>query len=184
MERKPFSLQLTDPNTKPESRSVSKMDTDSFDFEFPTVISSSAVPNDVVFWGKVITRETQPVGKNQSPFLLRSESSSCRPNRAAGPVRSVSTGENRWRRSDSNSSSRKHRNGLFGMVKFPLQMDLSDIKTRQERRKQPPRLPLPMSAVEDEGGSFSGGESCWDLVRPVRRRSQLMKALFGCIPIV
>ncbi|KAK7338605.1 hypothetical protein VNO77_19224 [Canavalia gladiata] len=183
MERKPLLPQLTHPNrnTESESKSVSHTATSCFDFEFPTAISNSAVTNDVVLFGKVIHRG----GKNKNPFVLRSESSSGRQNRVSGSVRSASTVDNRWRRSDSHSSSGKHRSGLFGMVKFPLQMELRDMKMRQERREVQ-RLPLPSMAAGDDG-SVSGGKSCWELVRPLRRRSQLMNALtkatFGCITV-
>ncbi|GAU32210.1 hypothetical protein TSUD_277900 [Trifolium subterraneum] len=45
-------------------------------------------------------------------------------------LRSPSGRVNRRRRSDSD---RKSYTGIFGTVKFPLQMELSDMKMRQER---------------------------------------------------
>ncbi|KAK7316143.1 hypothetical protein VNO77_34915 [Canavalia gladiata] len=155
------------------------------EFEFPAAVFSSAVPNDVVFCGKVITRRTEPGSepemRNESVekrFLLRSESSS-KSNRFVAWLRSPSGREIRCRRSES---SRKRYNGILGTVKFPLQMELSDIKMRQERREP---LPMPKFAAKDDGDN---GESYWELVRPLRRRGMLMNALakasFGCIPVV
>jgi hypothetical protein len=69
---------------------------------------------------------------------------------------------------------------MFGIAKFPLQMELSDIKMRQERKVP---MPLPKFIAEEDGG----GESCWEIVRPLRRQGSIMsllKASFGCIRIV
>nr|KYP44996.1 hypothetical protein KK1_033457 [Cajanus cajan] len=148
------------------------------EFEFPATVVSSAVPNDVVFCGKVITRRTEPGldEESENRVLLRSET--CGRTRANGFVawlRSPSGRESRCRRSES---CRRRYNGMFGTVKFPLQMELSDIKMRQERREPPS---LPMAPAKDGG---DGGESCWELVRPLRRRGMLKNALFGCLPIV
>ncbi|CAJ1958265.1 unnamed protein product [Sphenostylis stenocarpa] len=141
------------------------------EFEFPaTVAVSSAVPDDVVFCGKVITRRTE----SETRLLLRSDSSG-RTNGFVAWLRSPSGRESRCRRSES--FSRRY-NGMFGAVmKFPLQMELGDIKMRQERRESRP--PPPRVMVKNDGG-----ESCWELVRPLRRRGTLKNALFGCIPIV
>ncbi|KHN40181.1 hypothetical protein glysoja_041844 [Glycine soja] len=126
-----------------------------FEFEFPAAVYvSGGVPNDVVFCGKVMTRRTE----GETRALLRSETS------------------NRYRRIES---CRRRYNGMFGTVmKFPLQMELSDIKMRQERRELPPTMPK-VAAKGD------GGESCWELVQPLRRRGTLKNALFGClVPVV
>ncbi|KAK7271883.1 hypothetical protein RJT34_28137 [Clitoria ternatea] len=155
------------------------------EFEFPaTVFSiSNSVPNNVVFCGKVITRRTEPASSGgEGRVLWRSESFSGPSNQFVAWIRSPSGRENRWRRSES---SRKRYNGMFGTVKFPLQMELSDIKMRQERREP---LPLPKIPAKDDGDK-DGGESCWELVRPLRRRGTLLNALAkatfgGCIPIV
>ncbi|KAL2335243.1 hypothetical protein Fmac_016456 [Flemingia macrophylla] len=143
------------------------------DFEFPAAaVSAGAVPNDVVFCGKVITRRTEPLDdERENRLLLRSESCG-RSNGFVAWLRSPSGRESRCRRSES---SRRRYSGMFGAVKFPLQMELSDIKMRQERR-DPPSLPR-APAIDD------GGESCWELVRPLRRRGLLRNALFGCLPI-
>ncbi|RDY04038.1 hypothetical protein CR513_12305, partial [Mucuna pruriens] len=140
----------------------------SSEFEFPATASSNAVPNDVVFCGKVITRRAE----TENRVLLRSESSGPT-NESVARLRSPSGRENRWRRSES---CRKHYNGMFGTVKFPLQMELSDIKMRQDRRE-----PLPPLPAKDDG---DGGDSCWELVRPLRRRGPLKNALFRCFPIL
>ncbi|RHN50507.1 hypothetical protein MtrunA17_Chr6g0458171 [Medicago truncatula] len=69
---------------------------------------------------------------------------------------------------------------MFGMVKFPLQMELIDIKMRQERREP---MKLPKFTEQEE----VGGESRWEMVRPLRRRWTIMSALkasFGCIHIL
>ncbi|KAG4947678.1 hypothetical protein AAZX31_15G248000 [Glycine max] len=141
-----------------------------FEFEFPAAVYvSGGVPNDVVFCGKVMTRRTE----GETRALLRSE---------------TSNGFMAWLRSPSGRESRRYRriescrrryNGMFGTVmKFPLQMELSDIKMRQERRELPPTMPK-VAAKGD------GGESCWELVQPLRRRGTLKNALFGClVPVV
>ncbi|QCD96123.1 hypothetical protein DEO72_LG6g825 [Vigna unguiculata] len=139
------------------------------EFEFPATASvSSAVPDDIVFCGKVITRRSE----SETRVLLRSESSG-RTNGFVAWLRSPSGRESRCRRSES---CRRRYNKVFGAVKFPLQMELSDIKMRQDRieSRPPPRF----TAKDD------GGESCWELVRPMRRRGSLKNALFGCLPIV
>lgn len=135
------------------------------DFEFPAS-TFGELPNDVVFCGKVITRKTEPgpapQTKRDTAFVVG--------NRTSSGV------ENRYRRC---RSERKSYNGMFGTAKFPLQMELSDIKMRQERREP---VALPKFPAED-----GGGESCWELVRPLRRRGTFMSALmasFGCIHIV
>ncbi|KAK7266835.1 hypothetical protein RIF29_19492 [Crotalaria pallida] len=140
------------------------------DFEFPLPIISTATPNDVVFCGKLITRQTEPAPRPQKP-------------KSAAPstgifsgLRSRSGMENRYRKIGS-SSGHKHYNGLLGAaVKFPLQMELSDMKMRQERREPFLRPKMPVTVEE------CGGESCWELVRPLRRRGTLLRAF--CVPIV
>lgn len=153
------------------------------EFEFPATVISTTVPNDVVFCGKVITRRTEPGSAQQDEgetrSLLRSESSG-RVNGFSAWLRSPSGREIRCRRSES-FQRRKHYNGMFGTVKFPLQMELSDIKMRQDRREPPPPPPQLRVSAKDGG---DGGESCWELVRPLRRGGTLKNALFRCLPIV
>nr|KYP44999.1 hypothetical protein KK1_033460 [Cajanus cajan] len=136
-------------------------------FEFPTTADSGAVPNDVVFCGKLITRQTEPGPHDGSENRVLVRSETC--GRTKPQLRSASGGESRWRRPY---------NGMFGAAKFPLQMELSDIKMRQERREP---ASLPRVPVEDGG---DGGESCWELIRPLRRRGMLRNAFFQCFPIV
>ncbi|CAI8594066.1 unnamed protein product [Vicia faba] len=141
--------------------SVSETGTTRTDFEFPTGVLTE-LPNDVVLFGKVITRKTEPQTRKE--------------NAVVPGIRSPSGKESRCRRS---GSERKRYTGIFGMVKFPLQMELSDIKMRQER-KEP--VPLPKFMSKEDGG----GESCWEMVRPLRRRGTIISALkasFGCIHI-
>ncbi|KAJ1391541.1 hypothetical protein SESBI_36524 [Sesbania bispinosa] len=160
-----------------ESGPVSHVDAPRSDFEFPTSVpQTGAVPNDVVFCGKVISRQTELGPAPQAS--AESEKPLGRANGFTAWSRSPSGRENRCRRSDS---CRKRYNGMFGTVKFPLQMELSDIKMRQERRE-----PMPLSKVPVEE---NGGDSCWELVRPLRRRGNLLSALlakvsFRCMPIV
>ncbi|MED6181218.1 hypothetical protein PIB30_017414 [Stylosanthes scabra] len=146
-------------------------------FEFPKPISPT-VPNDVVFCGKLITRQTGPDSELSRPETL-AKNNSVRANGFTALLRSPSGVERRCRKS---SSSRNYYNGMFGTVKFPLQMDLSDIKKRQEKNEP---VSLPKVAAE-EGSDDDGGKSCWELVQPLRRRGKLMsvlaKASFGCIP--
>lgn len=194
MEHNPYLHRPTYPH--PPTQPASGKDLSPFEFEFPTAISdpgmNPALSNDILFCGKIIARQTDPnpphaVPKN--PFLLRSESfgriNSDRHNRSISYSQSSSAGENRRRRS---SGSWKNYNGLFGALKYPLQMELSDIRMRQERRVSAslPRLP-----VDGDGATMTGGgrKSRWDLVRrlSLRRRgppmSAFAKASFGCLPI-
>ena len=147
------------------------------EFEFPATDYSSAVPNDVVLFGKVITRRTEPgPDKRENRVLTKSESSSGRSNGFMSWLRSPSGKEIRCRRSESGRSRYKT------VLKFPLQMELSDIKKRQDRREPLPPPPLPRIPAKDDG---DGGESCWELVRPLRRQGTLKNAFFGCfLPIV
>lgn len=154
------------------------------EFEFPATDFSGAVADDVVFCGKVITRRTEPSPALQSEsktrVLPRSESSG----QTSGILtwlRSPSAKEKRWRRNDT---CLKRKSEMFGTVlKFPLQMKLSDIKMRQDRREclPPPPLPPRVPAKDDD---YDGGESCWELVRPLRRGGTFKNLLFRCIPIL
>jgi hypothetical protein len=149
-----------------ETGSISKPVTKQTDFEFSTSVSSE-LHNDVVFCGKVITRKTE---SDPAPQKRKD-------NTVVAGVKFPSGRENRYRRS---GSERKNFSGMFGIAKFPLQMELSDIKMRQERREP---IPLPKFTAEEDGG----GESCWEIVRPLRRQGSIMsllKASFGCIRIV
>ncbi|GAU32207.1 hypothetical protein TSUD_277870 [Trifolium subterraneum] len=146
-----------------EHGSVSKLSTTQTDFEFPTGISNE-LPNNLVFCGKVITRKTE---SNPAPQTKRNTA-------VVAGIKSSSGRENRYRRSGSERKS-----FMFGIAKFPLQMELSDIKMRQERK-----VPMPLKFTTDEDG---GGESCWEMIRPLRRQGSIMsllKASFGCIGIV
>ncbi|GAU32205.1 hypothetical protein TSUD_277850 [Trifolium subterraneum] len=143
--------------------SVSKPSGVITDFEFLPGVSNE-VSNDVVFCGKVITRKTEPDPAQQTK----------RNTAVVAGIKSSSGRENRYRRSGSERKS-----FMFGIAKFPLQMELSDIKMRQERKVP---MPLKFTAQED-----SGGESCWEMVRPLRRQGSIisfLKASFGCIRIV
>ncbi|KAI4351356.1 hypothetical protein L6164_005729 [Bauhinia variegata] len=170
-------------------------DTDLLDFQFPAV-ANPATLNDIVFCGKVMVRKAEPAPAPKDPFLSRSESigrlilgrtssglNSGRDKRSDS-LRSYSTGENGSSRS---SSTRKRFGGLFGILRFPLQMELTDIKKRQERM-EPVTLPAFPGDGDGESASGGGGKSCWELVRPLKRRSHLMSVLaktsFGCIPVV
>ncbi|PNX93331.1 hypothetical protein L195_g016482 [Trifolium pratense] len=104
-----------------ETGSISKPGTKRTDFEFPTSVSSE-LSNDVVFCGKVITRKTEPDSAPQKR----------KDNAIVAGIKLPSGRENRYRRS---GSERKNFSGMFGIAKFPLQMELSDMKMRQERRE-------------------------------------------------
>ena len=153
------------------------------EFEFPATVFPSALSDDVVLFGKLITRRTgepgpAPYEKSENRVLLRSESSSGGTNGFVSWLRSPSGREGRCRRSESGRRSYKT------VLKFPLQMELSDIKKRQDRREPLPPPPLPIITAKDEGDS-DGGESCWELVRPLRRQGTLKNAFFGCfLPII
>ncbi|CAK8533185.1 unnamed protein product [Lathyrus sativus] len=142
-------------------------------FEFNTGFISSP-PSDVVLFGKVISRKTEP-GSASQKRQTKEESTSDRINVFVAGLRSPSGRYNLWRRSNSD---RKSYSGIFGTVKFPLQMELSDMKMRQERREP---MPFPKFTSKDDGG-----ESYWELVRPLRRRGSLMRTLmssFSCTSI-
>ncbi|CAL0299142.1 unnamed protein product [Lupinus luteus] len=79
------------------------------EFEFPIAIFAPS-HDDIVFCGKVITRETKEV-----PLLRKSVSS--------GQIGVLFS----WLRSISGKKIRTGKSGI------PLQMELSDIKARQER---------------------------------------------------
>ncbi|KAK7381047.1 hypothetical protein VNO78_33571 [Psophocarpus tetragonolobus] len=149
------------------------------EFEFPATDSPTAVPNDVVFCGKVITRRTElasaPQGERENRAMLKSESG--RVSGFGSWLRSPSGKDFRCRRSES---CRRRYNGMFGTVKFPLQMELTDIKMRQDRRELPPTPPLPPRVPAEDDGDCDGGESCWELVRPLRRGGTFKNALLGC----
>ena len=81
--------------------------------------------------------------------------------------------------------SKKHA-FMFGSPKFPLEMELSDM-----RRRQNLRAPVPIISVAEAGeAAAAGGKSAgkvgkWSLLRMLRSRTQLRsawaKAAFGCV---
>lgn len=195
MKHKPSLQECSDMN--PLLEPASQMKPNHFEFEFPTAISDPAAKaasqNDIVFCGKIIGRQTDSnpadtIRKN--PFLVRSESigklNSGRHRGSISYLQSSSDGEHRRR----SSGSWKHHNGLFGVLKHPLQMELSDIKTRQGRVEPVslPRLPAVDNGETEIGG---GRKSKWGLVRrlSLKRRdrgpptSAFAKGSFGCLPI-
>ncbi|KAI4357198.1 hypothetical protein L6164_001163 [Bauhinia variegata] len=137
--------------------------------------------------GKVIVRQTEPAPPSKDPFQSRSESfgrlifgrTSSRSNsgqdRRTDSLQSYFAVENRCSRS---SSTRKRYSGLLGILRFPLQMELSDIKKRQGRMES---LGLPAFPGYGNGESASGGggKSWWELVRPLKRRNHLMTVLLS-----
>ncbi|KAI4346361.1 hypothetical protein L6164_007262 [Bauhinia variegata] len=168
--------------------SVSQMGTEFLDFQFPAMNTGTTIPNDIVFCGKTIVRRTEPAPPPKNPFLSRSESfgklilGRTSSGLNSGPYKRLHS-----IRYSKGSSTRQRYSGLFGILRFPLQMELSDIKERQ-RRREPVTLPAFPGDGDGESVSGGGGKSCWELVRPLRRRSHLMTALakasFGCIPVV
>ncbi|KAK7364699.1 hypothetical protein VNO80_13440 [Phaseolus coccineus] len=140
-------------------------------FEFPSLQS------DVVFGGKLTGCQTHPSSEHQ--LMARSN-----PYRKLKLVRCVDhaqrrcslqlpeTGYSRFQR--RNTCSKKYASRLFGVVKFPLQMKLSDIKRRQSERSA--RLAAAARDGEQEKGEKSGLE--WRLIRTLRRKSaQWLNAL-------
>ncbi|KAJ1393872.1 hypothetical protein SESBI_34635 [Sesbania bispinosa] len=159
------------PNSLEPRRLVSATDTGHFDFKFPSPISEPALQNDIVFCGKVMVQQTEPVHvtRERNPFLVRSESFRKLGSGRSGSLRLPATGDRRLRRS---SSSWRQLNNLFGVVKFPVQMELSDMKKRQERRESEALLPNTPAAGD--------GKSCWQLIRRLRRKGQ--RHLFNALP--
>lgn len=175
-----------------------------FDFQFPTAISdytaNPALQNDIVFCGKVMTRRTGPgsvTERTKNPFLERSESfrkpkpvrsnssSFSGRDKRSGSLRLPATGDTRLLRSDS--SCRRHFNSLFGVVKFPVQMELSDMRKRQERREPTPLPEIPAD-IDGKLMAAGAGKSCWQLIRPLKRKGHFLRgfaaASFGCAPLV
>jgi len=134
------------------------------DFEFHTGFTTSP-PKEVIFCGKLITSKTEP-GSARQMIRREEENTSDRNNVFVAGLRSPSGRENRWQRS---SSDKKSYTGIFGTVKFPLQMELSDMKTRQDRKLA---MTVPKFTAED-----GGEKSCWELIRPLRRRGKFMSSL-------
>ncbi|KAK7277308.1 hypothetical protein RIF29_18459 [Crotalaria pallida] len=164
---------------EPIPRPDSLTGTGHLDFNFPTPISpDTALQNDVVFCGKVMIQKSEPAPStertNKKPFLTKCESL-----RKPNPVRNQRWGDSRLlRRSSSSSCSRRrHFNGLFGAVKFPVQMELSDMRRRQERRGKERLLP----EIPADGGR----RYCWQLIRPLKRSlGAFAAALFGGVRLV
>ena len=163
---------------------------ENFDFVFPTTISNGRGTNDVVFCGKVLisrTEEPDPSHKLKNPLMLSSGSESFKPD--SGRTNCLNSGQcNRLdslRSPPSSGSGMKRFTGLFGILRFPLHMELSEIKQRQCRREP---LPLPKLMMDEDGEVVDpgAGKNCWDIVRPMRRGNLLFSALakFGCIPLV
>ncbi|CAJ1947772.1 unnamed protein product [Sphenostylis stenocarpa] len=130
-------------------------------FEFPTLICNSPLQRHVVFCGKIIHRQPQPSSRH--PFMTRSNSYE-----KWKPVRPADRGQ-RWAslQFPDTGHSRKYVNGLFGVVKFPVQMELSDIRKRQSA--QSARLAAAADG-EPQKDVRSGLE--WQLIRTLRRKSR------------
>ena len=140
-------------------------------FELPTLQS------DVVFCGKLTGRQTNPSSEHQ--LMARSN-----PYRKLKLVRSVDHDQRRCslqlpetgyiRLQRRNSCNKKYASRLFGVVKFPVQMELSDMKRRQSERSA--RLAAAARGGEREKGEKSGLK--WLLIRTLRRKSgQWLNAL-------
>lgn len=170
------------------------------EFEFPKHDSETALQNDVVFCGKVMIPKTE-----QNPFLVRSESfrkpksrngfSAVRDLRSESLRLPAAKGHSRLRRSDSGW---RRLNSLFGVVKFPVQMELSDMKKRQQELNEQRSLSPKLAAEHDgeTGTAVGDGKSCWRtwrLVWPLRRKGQSQRfhllnvapssLSFGCLPL-
>lgn len=111
---------------------------------------------------------------------------------------SRSLDQGKLRRSSSTSESRINRNSsfrksdsskvsktrwyvfMFGLVKFPPEMELRDIKSRQVRRSQTSLFP----SVESIGkGSVKrgGGKGTWGLLKALSCKDHANAAVIGCI---
>ncbi|GAU32208.1 hypothetical protein TSUD_277880 [Trifolium subterraneum] len=144
-----------------QAGSVSNRGTTQSDFEFNSGFMNT-LSTDVVFCGKIISRKTE-LGSALQKKQTEGENTFDRKNVFVAGLRSPSGRENRWQRSDSD---RKSYTGIFGTVKFPLQMGLSDMKMRQERRE-----PVLLSKfMAEDGGKKSFRELFW-------RRGRLMSSL-------
>ncbi|KAJ4720836.1 VPS10 2 like [Melia azedarach] len=92
----------------------------------------------------------------------------------------------------SNSRSRRHK-VLIGLAKVPTVMELSDIKKRQSKRRNPaPMLPVTAGgcelAVAGDNNGYQGRRNHWSLVRSLKCGAQfagvLTKTAFGCFSVV
>ncbi|CAJ2666041.1 unnamed protein product [Trifolium pratense] len=135
-----------------QAGSVSHPSTTRSDFEFNNGFINT-LPNDVIFCGKVISRKTEPGSASERKYT-EGENTSDRKNVFIAGLRSPSAREIRWQRSDSDTKSYT---GMFGIVKFPLQMGLSDMKMRQERKE-----PVTLSKfMAEDGGKKSFRQLVW-----------------------
>ena len=79
--------------------------------------------------------------------------------------------------------SKKHA-FMFGLPKFPLEMELSDMRRRQNRRAPAPIIPV-AEAREAAAGGKSAGKGQWGLLRSLRCRANLLSAFgragFSCV---
>ncbi|TKY46297.1 hypothetical protein E2542_SST28335 [Spatholobus suberectus] len=131
----------------------SPTDTGHFSFEFPTLVSDLALQNDVVFCGKVIIRQsTEPCLEDPVRSKFFSKPKPVRPVNRDQRWGSFQLPATRYSRLQRSSSSRRYSNGLFGVVKFPVQMELSDMKKRQSAL-----LPK-LATVRDDESEKGGGE--------------------------
>ncbi|KAK7380749.1 hypothetical protein VNO78_33266 [Psophocarpus tetragonolobus] len=149
-----------------------KPNSNNFTFEFPTLLSVSDVdpPNDVVFCGRVMVHQT-----DQPPLMERSNSFN-KPN----PVRSAhrrwgwlplpATRYSRLQKSGSGGGGGRRRvSGMFGVIKFPLQMELNDMRKRQTKIAM-----TTMTMMTSEDKAEKGEKSGWklQLVRMLRRKGR------------
>ncbi|KAF8370144.1 hypothetical protein HHK36_031839 [Tetracentron sinense] len=138
-------------------------------------------PNDIIFCGKLIPYKESPTedrAMRKSPSLkkqlqkLRNPSKKC---------------DLTARKESILSSSVKPRWYLlmFGLVKFPTEMELKDIRNRQSRRNPSSLFPAFDGGKSVKGIRSRGKGSFWGLLRAFGCKSHanaMVKASFGCIP--
>lgn len=77
---------------------------------------------------------------------------------------------------------------MFGLVKFPPEMALRDIKSRQVRRGMTPKTIFPpVESVGKAPAGSGGGKGPWGILRALSCRDDASVAVatsFGCIPQV
>ncbi|GAV73487.1 hypothetical protein CFOL_v3_16972 [Cephalotus follicularis] len=142
-----------------------------FEFSIDTNPEANLKVDNIIFCGKIIPQRNEPTNHiNDHSSSLHVVTSNYKPHRY------------------HSCNSNKHK-FLIGSAKVPWEMQLSDIKKRQKRRAPTPMFPVVTTEREVVNGHREAvGSGCWGLLRPLKFRSNIVRALakayLGCIPRV
>uniref|UniRef100_A0A2N9EVY6 Uncharacterized protein n=1 Tax=Fagus sylvatica TaxID=28930 RepID=A0A2N9EVY6_FAGSY len=166
-----------------EDQSLSSSDNNDEFFEFfseeltASTCSTTTIQNkNIIFCGKLIPYKELPE-KSQNQETNNVNTNKTTPRKVGKVTMLASPTKSRWYLY------------MFGMTRFPTEMELRDIKTRQSRIKSPSMMFRSVECddmVKGNEDESRRGNGMWRLLRILGCRRQhvntVVKASFGCIP--